>query len=50
MRAIIVFFSAGLLVYWISRVRILLHGSEAEIRETLKRDLMFGRRFVLWVR
>jgi hypothetical protein len=50
MPAIIIFISTGLLIYWISRVRILQHGSEDEIHATLETDLLRVRRFVLGLR
>lgn len=47
MPAIIIFISTGLLVYWISRMRILWHGSEVEIHQTLGTDLLWFRTFML---
>jgi hypothetical protein len=50
MSAIIIFFSTGLLFYWISRMRILWHGSKDEINAVLWDDLLRGRRFLLVLR
>ena len=47
MAAIIIVISAGLLCYWISRVRILLHGAGDEIQAILETDLSRGRRVLL---
>jgi hypothetical protein len=49
MSPIVMFISTGLLVYWISRMGILRHGSEDEINETLEGDLLWGRKFLLWL-
>jgi hypothetical protein len=43
--AIIIFISAGLLVYWISRMRILWHCSQDKIYELLETDLVWCRTF-----
>ena len=50
MSSTIIFISTGLLVYWASRLRILLHCSEAEIHETLESDLLSCRTFLLRLR
>lgn len=43
----IIFISTGLLVYWMSRLRVLRHGSEDEINQALDRDLLSCRRILL---
>jgi hypothetical protein len=50
MAAIIIVISTGLMVYWISRMGILWHGSEDEIQSILEGDLLRGRRILsgLW--
>ena len=50
MAAIIIVISTGLMVYWISRMGILWHGSEDEIQAILEGDLLRGRRILsgLW--
>jgi len=42
--------STGLMVYWISRMRILWHGSDDHIDTILAGDLALGRRIItgLW--
>lgn len=50
MPPIILFVSTGLLIYWISRVKVLRQATAGEIRETLENDWLRGRRFVLWLR
>jgi len=50
MSAFIIFFCTGLLIYWTSRTRILLHGSPAAIEATLESDLLRGRRFLSGLR
>ena len=50
MSAFIILFCTGLSAYWISRARILMHGSEDEIRRTLDGDLARGRKFLLRLR
>jgi hypothetical protein len=47
MSAFTIFVSTGLLIYWTSRIKTLLHGSDEEIRALLESDLSTGRRF-LW--
>jgi len=39
MSAIIIFFCMGLLVYWFSRMMMLLYGSPEKITESLEIDL-----------
>jgi len=39
MSAFTIFVSTGLLFYWTSRIKTLLHGSDEEIRELLESDL-----------
>jgi hypothetical protein len=46
MAAIIIVISTGLMVYWISRMGILWHGSEDEIQAILEGDLLRGRRIL----
>jgi hypothetical protein len=41
--ASIVFFAGGLLVYWVSRVIVLLNASKAEANALLDDDLRVGR-------
>jgi hypothetical protein len=44
------FVSTGMLVYWVRRTQMLLHGSEDEITETLENDLWWTRRLLLGLR
>jgi len=50
MSAIIIFFCAGLLVYWLSRMMMLLYGSPGQTNEILDCDLWWGRRFLMALR
>ena len=50
MFAIVMFVCSGLLVYWISRTRLLLNGSKPEINEALNHDFWRGRRFLIALR
>ena len=50
MPALIIFVCSGLLVYWFSRMLLLLNGSKEEIDETLESDLWWGRRVVIGFR
>ena len=50
MSAIIIFVCSGLLVYWVARTVLLLHGPEEAIDETLECDLWWGRRLLLGLR
>ena len=50
MSAFTIFFCAGLLVYWVCRTGLLLHGSCEAIDETLACDLRWGRRVLLSLR
>jgi hypothetical protein len=48
MLAVIIFVCSGLLVYWVSRTMLLLHGSDEAIDDTLEEcDLWKGRRLML---
>ncbi len=47
---IIIFFCTGLMIYWISRTKVLFHDSEDEIWQTLDSDMAKGRRFLLGLR
>ena len=47
MSPLIIFLSTGLLVYWMSRLRILRRGSEDEINTALDHDLLSCRRILL---
>lgn len=47
MSAIIIVISTALMVYWISRLRILRRGSEDEVRTILEGDLLRGRKVLL---
>ena len=48
--ALILFSCSGLLVYWINRTGMLLHGSVEEIEEILEADLWWGRQLLLALR
>jgi hypothetical protein len=48
--ASIIFFAGGLLVYWVSRVVVLLVASEAEVNDLLNNDLSVGRQIWLYLR
>jgi hypothetical protein len=50
MSAIIIFVCSGLLVYWVARTVLLLHGTNEAIEETLECDLWWGRRLLLGLR
>jgi hypothetical protein len=50
MSALTIFFCTGLLVYWVARTLLLLHGSDEAIDETLECDLWWGRRVLLGLR
>jgi hypothetical protein len=45
--AFIILFCTILAVYWTSRTRLLLNGSEDEIWQTLESDLSRGRRILV---
>ena len=45
--ALIIVFCTGQLIYWISRTKLLLHGSEDQIWRTLESDLARGRRLLM---
>jgi hypothetical protein len=46
----IIFFSAGLMVYWCSRTLMLLRESDEELNEVLEDDLWWGRRVLSMLR
>jgi hypothetical protein len=46
----IIFFSAGLMVYWCSRTLVLLRESEEELNEVLEDDLWWGRKVLYMLR
>jgi hypothetical protein len=50
MRAIILFVSTGLLVYWFARTVLLLQGPDEAVDEALEYDLWWGRRLLLSLR
>ena len=50
MAVLIIFVCLGLLVYWVARTVLLLHGSDEAIDETLECDLWWGRRVLLGLR
>jgi hypothetical protein len=50
MPLLILFVSTGLLVYWVARTVLLLHGPKKAIDETLDCDLWWGRRLLLGLR
>jgi hypothetical protein len=47
---VIIFVCSGLLVYWVARTVLLLHGSDEAIDEMLECDLWWGRRLLLGLR
>ena len=46
MTAIILFSCTGLLVYWTSRVCILMHGSAQRVNRLLEADLLWAKAFI----
>jgi hypothetical protein len=50
MSVLTIFFCTGLLVYWVARTLLLLHGSDEAIDNTLECDLWWGRRILLGLR
>ena len=47
---IVILVCSGLLVYWVVRTSLLLHGSEEAIDQVLECDLWWGRRSLLGFR
>ena len=45
-----IFICSGLLVYWVARTVLLLHGTDEVIDKTLECDLWWGRTVLLFVR